>query len=101
MSYGSSYKPARINSSNCRKCPEPAIVVDSNNNDKTNNTLLKTKKEKCAYVLKNGFNRKNLFINQLNGLESNLCICKNEKEQIQNLITSSYINNVRSIKNKF
>ena len=61
--YGNSYKPFRINSNKCSNCPPPNIVTDSNGNNYSGTTLLKTKKEKCAYNLKN---KKNSFVNDIN-----------------------------------
>tara|TARA_B110001450_G_scaffold256463_1_gene287068 strand:+ start:989 stop:1276 length:288 start_codon:yes stop_codon:yes gene_type:complete len=61
--YVNSYKPFRINSNKCSNCPQPAIVTDQNGNNYSGTTLLKTKKEKCAYNLKN---KKNLFPTDIN-----------------------------------
>ena len=51
-SYGGSYKPFRINYSRCSKCPPPEILTDTNGNDSL--SLIRTKKSRCAYLLKNG-----------------------------------------------
>lgn len=85
-SYGNSYKSARINSKNCKSCPEPATVTDNNNNNISDNTLYKTKVEKCSYMLKNNLcGKKNPFINDLD-------LCKEKT----NYMTYNYLQNIKS-----